>query len=81
VSNYEVLDEIVQEDGNSKLAASWTPNSGIRIGIIEHFDDDEIELSPAGTDGWDISWREFDLTREQALKLGDALIRWAKDSH
>lgn len=81
MANYEVLDQMVEEDGSARLAASWTPNNGIRIGILSHFDEQELELSPAGEDGWDICWREFDFTREQARKLGEALIRWSKDSH
>lgn len=82
MSSYEVLPEMVEEDdGSSKLAASWTPNNGIRIGIINHFPTEESELSPAGDDGWDMCWRGFDFTREQARILGEALIRWSKDSH
>jgi hypothetical protein len=81
MSNYETLEQMIEKDGGARLAASWTPSNGIRIGIICHFDEEEKELSPAGDDGWDMCWREFDFTREQARELGEALIRWSNDRH
>lgn len=81
MSTYEVLPEIVSEDGEAKLYASWTPNNGRRIGIMNLFDESDREHEQFLPDGWDNCWREFDLTREQAKMLGEALLRWAADDH
>lgn len=62
---YEVLPEIKSEDGDAKLVASFTPNNGIRVGIVN----EEID------DGY---WREFDFTPDQAETIGQALVRWAQ---
>src|ERR1700689_5427920 len=75
MSNYEVLDEMIDEAGDTKLSASWTGNNGIRVALLTHFEEDDMELSCAGKNGWDQCWRSFDFTHEQARKLGEALIR------
>ena len=81
MSGYEVMPELIDDCVEAKLLASYTPNNGIRIGILGFFDEKEIELSAAGEDGWDVCLREFDLSSDQARKLGEALIRWADDNH
>lgn len=81
MSNYETLPEFVEaDDGSAKLHASWTPNNGIRVQIINQFDEQD-RTDEHGDDGWDTYWRVFDFTHEQAITLGEALIRWGKDSH
>lgn len=64
---YEVMAEIVDDCQESKLLASYTPNNGIRIGILNYEDGE-----------WDWFWREFDFNADQAEQLGAALLRWAK---
>lgn len=65
MSDYEVLPTIRDEAQEATIVASYTPNNGIRIGIIN---DD------ANPD----AWAEFDFDDDQAEALGLALIRWAK---
>lgn len=77
---YEVLDEITDESEEARLYASYTPNNGIRLGILQNFLYDP-EAGGQTEDGWDIAWREFDLTPEQAQKIGEALLRWAPLKH
>lgn len=64
-SAYETLPHILDQTQEVTLAASFTPNNGIRIGL-------------ADTESEDPNWREFDFTRDQAKLIGEALIRWAK---
>ena len=65
-SFYEVLPEMRNESHDDVLVASFTPNNGIRIGIINGDCDDG-------------NWREFDFyDLDQAEAVGQALIRWAQ---
>lgn len=63
---YEVLNEMQNgfEEDRARLVASYTPNNGIRIGIIN--DDTNPD-----------SWAEYDFSPDEADRLGNALIRWA----
>lgn len=62
---YQVLEHIPSEDGIDTLSASFTPNNGIRIQLL----DSESE---------DPNWRVFDFTNDQAELIGQALVRWAQ---
>lgn len=64
---YEVLLHITDEAQDTTLAASFTPNNGIRIGLLD-------------TESEDTNWREFDFTEDQAELIGQALVRWAQRS-
>ena len=64
---YEVLPAFRDEEGTVTLVASFTPNNGIRIGLLDAESDDP-------------DWREFDFNIEQAEILGAALVRWAQRS-
>lgn len=65
---YEVLPNFIGEPGyNQTLAASFTPNNGIRISVLDCDDADEGAL-----------YAEFNLSIDQARTLGEALIRWAE---
>jgi hypothetical protein len=76
---YEVLDDFIEKDGGeARLNAAYTPNNGIRVQIVNQFDEEEREREMFGDDGWDTHYRVFDFTPEQATKLGEALLRWAK---
>jgi hypothetical protein len=63
---YEVLAEMTSgfEEDRARLTASYTPNNGIRIGIIND------DTNPH-------AWAEYDFSREEAERLGNALLRWA----
>ena len=63
---YEVLKEMQNgfEEDRARLVASYTPNNGIRIGIIN--DDTNPD-----------AWAEYDFSPDEADRLGNALIRWA----
>ena len=63
---YEVLDEITNgfDENRARLGASYTPNNGIRIGIIND------DTNPH-------AWAEYDFSFAEADALGQALIRWA----
>ena len=63
---YEVIPHIKDECDEVTLAASFTPNNGIRIGILDP------DQSP--------DWAEFDFTVDQAEMIGQALVRWAQRS-
>jgi hypothetical protein len=65
-TEYEVLPDILDESGEVTLAASFTPNNGIRIQLLDSESDDP-------------DWRAFDFTADQALTLGNALLRWAME--
>lgn len=71
--HYEVLAEILEEPNNyqTALAASYTPNNGIRIGIRAVEGSDDYEVFP--------DWMEFDFSAEQAEMIGTALLSWAKN--
>ena len=62
---YEVLPHITEDGEGTTLAASFTPNNGIRVGLLDPESDDP-------------DWREFDFTDEQAELIGQALVRWAQ---
>ncbi len=62
---YETLSDIQDETAEVTLAASFTPNNGIRIGLLD-------------TESEDRDWREFDFDVEQADLVGHALVRWAQ---
>ena len=64
-TSYEVLPEMHDDTGETKLVASFTSRSGIRIGILD--------LEEEGAD-----WCEFDFTDDQAEAVGQALVRWAQ---
>lgn len=64
VSEYEVIEPIRDDVQEASISASYTPNNGIRIDIIND------DLS------WE--WAGFNLTPDQAEMFGDALIRWAR---
>ena len=64
---YESIPAIVDEQGQVTLYATFSPNNGIRIGLL----DSESE---------DPDWREFDFTEDQAELIGQALVRWAQRS-
>ena len=82
MSHYEVLPEMIEDGaGEAKLHASWTANNGIRIQIENKFDEEDRQYEQLNEAGWDNYFRVFDLTREQAKTLGEALLRWAADSH
>jgi len=66
MSNYEVLPDIMSDDGKETISASWTPNNGRRIQILN----DDMQ-----------DWACFNMTKEQAQTLGEALLRWANDDH
>lgn len=61
---YEVIEPIRDETQAATLTASYTPNNGIRIEIIND------DMGP--------DWACFDLEPELAERIGSALIRWAK---
>lgn len=69
--NYEVLPDMTDEgtfESNGDLvtlSASLTPNNGIRIQLLDQESDDQ-------------NWRVFDFTPQQAVTLGEALLRWGK---
>lgn len=65
---YEVLDEMLGECEDQRLYATYTPGNGIAIGILNQDNDEE----------WDGFWREFHLSAERAIVLGEALVRWGK---
>lgn len=67
-AHYEVMEPLAGEDGESSLVASYTPNNGIRIGIIND------DVNPE-------AWAEFDFSPKQARLIGNALLRWAADNH
>lgn len=67
VAFYEVLPNFQDKAGEVTLAASFTPNNGIRIGLLDNESDDP-------------NWREFDFDEEQAEIVGQALVRWAQRS-
>lgn len=71
---YEVLPHILDETGETELAASFTPNNGIRIGIAVREEDGE-----GGYTDWE-GWYDFDFNDEQAEQIGQALVRWAQRS-
>lgn len=72
-SAYEVLEEMTTEGtADAKLAASYTPNNGIRVDIRITENDPEYAQYP--------DWLSFFFTDEQARTLGEALLRWAEDS-
>ena len=81
MGTYEVLPVLIDETGEEHLHASYTPNNGIRIGILNKFSEDDLEHEQFTEDGWDCCLRSFDLSSEQARQLGQALIRWADDNH
>jgi hypothetical protein len=62
---YEVLPHISDGYEVVTLAASFTPNNGIRIGLVDIRSDDP-------------DWREFDFDDGQAEMIGQALVRWAQ---
>lgn len=62
-SGYETIAPIRDDAQEATIAASYTPNNGIRIEIIND------DLSP--------DWAVFDMTDEDAEKIGAALVRWA----
>lgn len=62
VTKYEVLPIVRDEVQGAELAASYTPNNGIRIEI---FNDDMPD------------WAVFDLTPVLAAAIGETLIKWA----
>ena len=64
-SPYEVLPPLQDEQGEVTLVASFTANNGIRIALLD-------------TESIDQDWREFDFDREQALLIGETLVRWSK---
>ncbi len=71
---YEVLPEIISDDGGqSHLYAAFTPNNGIRIGIIGYEYNEAEELVPEAD-----HWSEFNFTDDQAEQIGQALVRWAQ---
>lgn len=65
-TNYEVLKPIRSEDETKSLYAAFTPSNGIRLTI---WNDDLDRLS------------SFDLTEEQAIFIGEKLIKWGKAGH
>lgn len=65
--NYEVLPEMISDDQEETLMASWTANNGRRILIVDKEVSDEAA--------------HFHLNKEQALILGEALMRWGNDDH
>lgn len=73
---YEVLPEIYDETGETKLHAAFTPNNGIRIQLSERpFDG----TAPDGEElGQWTDWRCFDFNDAQAELIGHALVRWAQ---
>lgn len=75
--DYERLPEMVEENGEAKLFAAYSPNNGIRIEIQNWFDKSDREYEQLLPDGWDAYLRVFDFTPEQAKILGEALLRWA----
>jgi hypothetical protein len=80
MDGYEDLGEMVEESGEAKLHAAYSSNNGIRIEIANWFDERDRQYEQFSDDGWDGFLRVFDFTDEQALKLGEALVRWAKAS-
>lgn len=64
-TEYEVLDDMTDEQGEVTLSASYTPNNGIRVQLLDSDSDDP-------------DWRVFDFTTEQAEIIGRALVRWAE---
>jgi hypothetical protein len=67
VDFYEVLPQMQDEVGEVTLSASFTPNNGIRISLLD-------------TESDDPNWRDFDFDEEQAEIVGQALVRWAQRS-
>lgn len=61
---YEVIKPIRDDAQEATIAASYTPNNGIRIEIIN---DDMGE-----------DWACFDLNPALAERIGSALVRWAQ---
>ncbi len=59
---YEVPANLTDETGEETLSYSYTSNNGIRLQILN----DDI-----------LDWAVFDLTKEQAELVGNALLRWA----
>lgn len=75
IDQYEKMEDIHSDDGCRTIAASFTPNNGITIRLEER-EDAEVGQPPA----WD-DWIEFHLDEEDAIALGEALIRWGKTGH
>jgi hypothetical protein len=67
MSNYEVLPDMTDQTGEETLSASWTPNNGRKIMII----DTEVSDEAA----------HFHLSKEQAIVLGKFLLRCGEDDH
>ena len=82
MSRYEILETMTEDETHdAKLFASWTAGNGIRIDIQNQFDEYERDGKMLDEQGWDIYLRCFQLTHEQAKILGEALLRWAADTH
>jgi hypothetical protein len=65
-SGYEILPDILDEEGLVTLSASFTANNGIRVQLLD-------------SESNDADWRVFDFTPTQADQIGAALLRWAKN--
>jgi len=74
---YEVLDDFISDDGSEILSAAYTPNNGIRVQILNRFEPEDLEFEMHDESGMDTHYRVFDMTPDQAKKLGEALLRWA----
>ena len=66
-TNYEVLDPILSDDRSESLQATFTPNNGIRLTILN----DDI-------DGYIAT---FDFSPNQAKFIGAKLIEWGTKGH
>lgn len=80
MDGYEDLGEMVENGGEAKLHAAYSAKNGIRIEIANWFNEEDRQYEQLTDDGWDGFLRVFDFNEEQAMRLGEALIRWAKAS-